>query len=104
MKKILIVLVLVLIAGIFSGCWTVTYYRPGTATDNKVVKSGESKLVDISKGRTESINTVAKNAGITKIATIDFRNVEYHNIFALLGSNFSTTLWRIDEQIIVGGE
>ena len=96
MKKIFIVLALVLIAGIFSGCWTVTYYLPGTATDNKIVKVGEGTATD-------GASKVAQTAGIKKIATVDYRIVEYHNGFAGLFSN-GRTLVKVDQIVIVSGE
>ena len=96
MKKIFIVLALVLIAGIFSGCWTVTYYVPGTATDNKVVKVGEGPSTD-------GINKIAQNAGLKKIATVDYRIIESHNAFAAAFNNGNTRV-KIEQIAIISGE
>ena len=96
MKKILFVFVLFLIAVIFSGCWTITYYEPGTATDNKIDKVGEGPA-------NGGVAKIAKEAGLNKIATIDFRIVEYHNGFAGL-FNKGRTLTKIEQVAIVSGE
>ncbi|MFK7756541.1 MAG: TRL domain-containing protein [Flavobacteriales bacterium] len=74
MKNILIILSIA-IATIFSSCTYVSTY-PLLVTDNASSKTGEVSVEVGLLGKKDidlSISKAAKNGGITKIATVDYR-------------------------------
>jgi hypothetical protein len=77
------------------GCATVTYYVPGGVTDNAVVKVAEGPSTD-------GVSAIAKQGGISKIATIDYRTSETHWYWLALFGNPS--LVGVKQELIVGGE
>ncbi|MDR3248923.1 MAG: TRL-like family protein [Treponema sp.] len=69
MKKLFIFMI-VIMAVAFMGCTSITYYVPQAVTDNPVgPKVGEAST----KLGPTAIQEAARNAGITRIATVDIR-------------------------------
>jgi hypothetical protein len=83
MKKALIVAATVFLMG----CSTTTYIVGGV-TDNTIVKVGEGPARD-------GVVAAARNAGITKIATIDYRTKKTY---------FFNWLLSAEQTVIVSGE
>jgi hypothetical protein len=82
MKRCLFLLALTVSLALV-GC-TSTYYQPGGVTDNPIgSKVGEAPATD-------GIVAAARNGGITKIATIDYRT--------------TTSLFGVKQTVIVSGE
>jgi hypothetical protein len=103
MRKILFAIGLLSVLSL-SGCWTITYYIPGSVTDNKVAKVTEGDVTNVEEGTTTGIAGVAKSGGIQKIATVDYRVVEKHSVWAMIGSKGATSLDSRNSTIIVSGE
>ena len=94
MKKFFFVIGIVTLLAL-TGCASVTTYTPGGVTDNAALKVGEGPA-------TGGIVAVAKDAGITKIATVDYRTTRtYWYWLAALGI---PTLVKVDQTLIVSGE
>jgi len=89
---------------VLSSCWTVTYYKPGDVTDNRIAKVTEGDVSNVVEGTTSGIAGVAKKGGIAKIATIDYRIVEKHNFWTYILTGYRTTLASRNSTIIVSGE
>lgn len=93
MKKALIAVSLITAAAFLTGCAAPNRYgvlfsdsaHAMLATDNKIgSKVGESKITNILGICTgdASIATAAKNAGITKVATVDFKVKNYLCVYS----------------------
>jgi hypothetical protein len=102
MRKILFAIGLLSVFSL-SGCWTITSYIPGSVTDNRIAKVTEGDVTNVAEGTTAGIAGVAKSGGIQKIATVDYRIVEKHNIFYYIITR-TTTLYSRNSTIIVSGE
>jgi hypothetical protein len=78
-----------------TGCASIVQYTPGGVTDNAVVRVAEGPSAN-------GVSSIAKQGGITKIATIDYRTTRtYWYWLALFGQN---TLVGITQELIVSGE
>ncbi|MDR0600844.1 MAG: hypothetical protein LBG42_00545 [Treponema sp.] len=95
MKRAVIFGLCVLSILAITGCGTLVQYTPGGVTDNTVLRVAEGPSVD-------GVSAIAKQGGITKIATIDYRTTRtYWYWLALFGQN---SLVGVKQELIVSGE
>jgi hypothetical protein len=94
MKSVLIILAIAL-AAVLMGCATTSVYTPGGVTDNSIEKVGEGPSTD-------GIVSIAKSAGITKIATVDYTTERTYWYWTVLFGNSAPV--KVEQTLIVSGE